>query len=149
MEFKIISILNKLLHFTTSRCLDRIVRNVCHSYFSCKKRRKKNVKNWIQYIIILHYTFDSVVIGRMSISPVNCVAQKTVTKDKLFNPFHLKIFSLISANYLHICHESDPNLKACMETSIEILRPYLGKILHILQKNYIKLDRNDIIRNQE
>lgn len=37
------------------------------------------------------------------------------------------ISHLISADYLHICRKSDPNLIGCMETSIETLRPFLIK----------------------
>lgn len=31
----------------------------------------------------------------------------------------------LAAEYLHICQRSDPNLKGCMVTSIETLRPFL------------------------
>lgn len=37
----------------------------------------------------------------------------------------MSIIFLISANYIHICHEKDPNLKSCMLESIETLRSRL------------------------
>lgn len=36
-------------------------------------------------------------------------------------------FELLTADFLHICHKSDPNLIGCMKTSIETLRPSLIK----------------------
>lgn len=33
----------------------------------------------------------------------------------------------ISADFLHICHKSNPDLAKCMKTSIEYLRPYLAE----------------------
>lgn len=32
---------------------------------------------------------------------------------------------LFLAEYLHICHKSDPDLVGCMKKSIEIIRPHL------------------------
>lgn len=36
-------------------------------------------------------------------------------------------FVFFLAEYLHICQKADPNLKGCIETSIETLRPFLIK----------------------
>lgn len=34
---------------------------------------------------------------------------------------------IISASFLHVCHEKDPNVNSCMIEAIENLRPYLRK----------------------